>query len=373
MEDKQPREHMTASSAVRQEMIRCTDKLLFWTVNTLFLVFHGIIAIYTDTTLSMDRSFWEGYPVLFRFMSVYFKTAAIIYLFVMLICRPYRKLFNYTLIVKYGENKITLIRKNRIREIYYSDIAEVRCIPKSRRKWGSRYSPSYIYGFVLKIKFNSGRKIYLYTPHDEYHGIFEISGLYNVMCALGGKQKNCFGVHTEDSAVQTADKPAEVSVLECKRVYKKVNKVFLAVMTCAAVIMLIPLGECFDSLKARLILLGVGCSIFMSGAMLFMVRPYIAFSLYSGIMTLNFTAEGFTVKREDREKSQKYLYSNIKNAFLFEKENAYKDRPNPICIRINLIDGNCKDIVVGLTGIPDSYDNENLLVRIINMNTNMRI
>jgi len=336
-------------------------------------MFHGIIAIYTDTTLSMDRSFWEGYPVLFRFMSVYFKTAAIIYIFVMLICRPYRKLFNYTLIVKYGENKITLIRKNRIREIYYSDVADVRCIPKSRRKWGYRhYSPSYIYGFVLKIKFNSGRKIYLYTPHDEYHGIFEECGLYSVMCALGGKQKSRFGVYTERSAVQTADIPTEVTVLECKRIYRKINKVFLAVMTCSAVIMLIPLGECFDSLKTRLILLGIGCGVFMSGAMLFMVRPYIAFSLYSGIMTLNFNEDGFTIKREDREKTQKYLYSNIKNAFLFEKENAYKDRPNPICIRINLIDGNCKDIVVGLTGISDSYDNENLLIRIINTNTEMR-
>ena len=329
------------------------------------------MAFYTDEILSYKRSFWENHWLLFNFMSVYFKSAAVIYIFAITFFKPYKRLFSYLIDVNYYSDRITLKSKYINREIYLKEVRSVTYTPIKISKCSLSRSDHnrYTVGFALKICLSDNKRLSLFTPSDAYYPAFIFSDFYHLYKSLGGNvgfsfTKNLiFPSFSENDRlirenIYKTEEPKKIK-LSAQKTFP--NPLFLGIwaasLTLCAVLFARKSTHLFSNNYIDHTLNFVFMVILILLFIISMIKPYLF--VWHKKSTLAFEFFENEISIEFHKKNSRYFYSQIKSAYVFEKENTFKHKANYICLRINFNNGRYKDFILNKCVYSDNVQNTN--------------
>lgn len=379
---------------MKTELIRTMNRPLFWLVNTLLIIGGLFFCFYVDCVLAMDRSFWEPHESLFNFLESFSKIFMFAVFITIVFINPYKKLFCSTVNVEYYENKVRLKGRFINREIYYCDVKEVyfKAIRRGKMNGSKVDRYWYTYGFSMTAKVTGSKNLYLCTPLDGYYPCVEVSGFYelyqkfngqkperNILCGLEKIEQHLndtsfkFGVplitpaeqkemalrsqglvfpsfdERYDSILYENAEDDTSSTIDLNSVKKVPNKITLCVFVVLCIILtafLLFSRELERYMRENFIYLFVAVLFLVLGFfILIATAPQILTADKNIMLKVIFYADKIVLCREN--KNLEYDISIIKNAFLIEKEDLFKEYLSYRCLRLNFTDGTYKDFLLG--------------------------
>lgn len=244
------------------------------------------------------------------------------------------------------------------------------------------WDPPYTVGFHLVIKLKDGRRINLFTPHEEYHNDFKYCGFKHLFDTLmpfslehssarpllkrSSLLRNVYIQYMGKSFDDDNSKP-ELSDTDIP------DSLSMTILSWKLRIWLLISYACSIALDCILFnVINVFFRFVWLAAVVFSLLVIVALAINPALLfskrTINLECEFFSdrVRFSVGDKVYEYSYSALKAAYVFEQENNLAKKPNKMIFRLCLADGNIKDFVLGCYVPDNNLSSANNAAKILN-------